>query len=83
MNDHFFKWIIKSIFGLSFIAAGIIFIYYSLTQMETETRWLLYAIVAAVSISTGVFLTCSAFIHKLKSELRHRQKGHGKSDLID
>jgi len=80
MTDHYLKWILKSILGFALIAAGIVFIYYSLTQLNNESRWALYAVATSLVICSGVFLICSAFIHKLKSELRKRQKGHNKEE---
>lgn len=80
-TNHYDKWIIKSLAGTALLFLGILFIYYTLAQLQNNNRWVLYGIAASIIICSGVLLLCSAFVHKLKFDIRHRQKSHDKSSL--
>ncbi len=73
-NSHYERWIVKAPVGLAFIAGGVFFMYYSLTQLEWKGRWIMYGLISSAAISIGVFMLASAFINKMKSDLIKKQK---------
>jgi hypothetical protein len=72
-NSHYERWIVKAPVGLIFIAGGIFFMYYSLTQLAKD-RWVFYAAISAATVTIGTFMLASAFINKMKSDLIKKQK---------
>lgn len=73
-NSHYERWLWKAPIGLLFIAGGIFFMYYSLAILEIKERWIVYGVISAAATALGAYLLCSAFIHKMKSDLIKRQK---------
>ena len=72
-NSHYERWIVKAPVGILFIAGGIFFMYYSITQLAKE-RWVMYGLISAAAVGIGSFMLASAFINKMKSDLIKKQK---------
>jgi divalent metal cation (Fe/Co/Zn/Cd) transporter len=73
-NHHYENWIFKTVIGLSLVAGGIFFLYYSLTQLKAKENWIFYGGVSAVAITLGVFFLSMSAIHKVKSDMIKKQK---------
>lgn len=78
-NNHAEKFIGKLLIGFSFLIADIFFIFYLLFERPEIHDWYVWAIIAAVVFCTGLYLTCSAFVHKMKNDLIRRQRSRGGS----
>lgn len=80
-NRHYEKWIIKAPAGFIFTCGGIFFMYYSLTQLtgELKDRWVYYGLASSLIVGIGVTTLCSAFVHKMKSDLIKKQRVKGQS----
>ena len=79
-NNHYEKWLLKTPAGVFFIAGGVFFMYYSITQLEWKERWALYGLISAVAVTAGVLLLCSASIHKMKSDLIRKKKARQEAE---
>lgn len=75
-SNHYDQWIFKSILGFLLIVAAVFLIFYSIAYLKDTSRWVLYAVVVSLSLGIGVSFIGNAFVHKLKHDIRHRQKSH-------
>ncbi|MBI1341776.1 MAG: hypothetical protein GC171_02450 [Terrimonas sp.] len=75
-SNHYDKWIIKSLLGFLLIVIAVFFIYYSLAYLQDTSRWVIFAVLDSLCFSLGVYFMGSAFVHKLKFDIKHRQKTH-------
>ncbi|MDX1956901.1 MAG: hypothetical protein SFU20_15335 [Chitinophagaceae bacterium] len=75
-SNHYDQWIFKSILGFTLIIASVFLTFYSIAYLKDTSRWVLYAVLVSVTLGIGVSSVCSAFVHKMKHDIRHRQKAH-------
>jgi succinate dehydrogenase hydrophobic anchor subunit len=80
-NSHFEKWLVKAPAGVILIAGGVFFMYYSITQLDWKDRWVVYGLISAVAVAAGAIFLCSAFIHKIKSDMIRKKKAKLESDM--
>ena len=75
MSDrHYEKWFFKSLIGILLIGGGIFFMYYTISFLDPEEKWVYYALACGLSIAIGAFLLSSGAVHKMKSDLIKKQK---------
>lgn len=60
--------------GFLLIDAGILLIMYSANKRGSD-EWLIWGIVCAAVITSGLGVLGNAYIHKVKSDLIRKQKG--------
>ncbi len=75
-SNHYDQWIFKSILGFVFTIASVFLSFYSIAYLKDNTRWVLYAVAVSILLVVGVSSICSAFVHKMKHDIRHRHKSH-------
>lgn len=74
MPSHEDKYISKLLFGFGAIIAGVMSIMYACFERTRQDDWYFWGIVASLLFCAGVYLMCSAFTHKIKSDLIRKQK---------
>ena len=81
-NHHYEKWILKAPLGFLLISGGVFFMYYSLTQLtaDLKDRWVYFGLISAIIIGSGAVILCTAFTHKVKSDLIKKTKMRNGSD---
>ena len=72
-NYHFERWLYKTVLGFLLIAAGIFFMYYSLTHFFRD-EWIMYGSICSAAVSIGVYLLTSGAVNKVKSDMIKKQK---------
>ena len=64
------------------INAGILVIMYSANKRASD-EWLLWGIVSAAIITSGLGILGNAYIHKVKSDLIRKQKPREQHSTVD
>lgn len=74
-KSHHDRYFIKLLIGFSSFIASMLVIFYAIFELPKEnTDWYFWAIVAAFLMCCGIYLSLSAFVHKIKSDFSRRQK---------
>ncbi len=73
-SKHEEKFLSKLLIGIALVTAGIFVILYACFTRSQTDDWYFWGIIAAVSLNSGLILMCSAYVHKMKSDLIKRQK---------
>ena len=68
--------------GFLMINAGILVIMYSANKRASD-EWLLWGIVSAAIITSGLGILGNAYIHKVKSDLIRKQKPREQHSTVD
>jgi divalent metal cation (Fe/Co/Zn/Cd) transporter len=72
-NYHLERWIYKTVIGFLLVAAGVFFMYYSLSHFMRDD-WILYSLICSLAVAIGVYLLSSGAINKVKSDMIKKQK---------
>jgi hypothetical protein len=81
-NKHYQKWFFQMPMGFLLINAGIFVIMYSANKRASD-EWLLWGIVSAAIITSGLGVLGNAYIHKVKSDLIRKQKTREQPSAMD
>jgi hypothetical protein len=73
-NTHREKYITKLLLGIGITSAGIFLIFFACFTRSQKDDWYFWGLIAAITVNTGLVVTGSAFVHKMKSDLMRRQK---------
>ncbi len=73
-DSHKESYILKLLIGFSSIIGSILIIFYSIFELDKNTDWYFWAIVAAFLMCGGIYFSLQAFVHKIKSDFSRRQK---------
>ena len=73
-DSHKESYIVKLLIGFSSIICSILIIFYSIFELDKNTDWYFWAIVAAFLMCGGIYFSLQAFVHKIKSDFSRRQK---------
>ena len=68
--------------GFLLIDAGILLIMYSANKRASD-EWLIWGIVSAAVITSGLGVLGNAYIHKVKSDLIRKQKTREQQSAVD
>ena len=79
-NKHQKKIIPNFLIGIALVTTGIFLIFYAVKSDLPKTDKDLLVAGIAVLINGGLFFWGSAFVHKVKSDLIHRQKHREQND---
>ncbi|HET9824580.1 MAG TPA: hypothetical protein VFP87_04565 [Chitinophagaceae bacterium] len=72
-NKHYQKWFLQMPAGFLLINAGILLIMYSANKRASD-EWLMWGILSAAIITSGLGILGNAYIHKVKSDLIRKQR---------
>jgi preprotein translocase subunit YajC len=77
-NSHQEKFITKLLIGVTIILVSVFLLFYTIYERPEkaakEEDWYWWAFGFAALLTTGVILICSAYVHKVKSDLIRRQQ---------
>lgn len=73
-DSHKEKYFVKLLIGFSSIIASMLIIFYAIFELNKDTDWYFWAIVAAFLMCGGVYFSLQAYVHKVKSDFSRRQK---------
>ena len=77
-NSHQEKFITKLLIGVTFILVSVFLLFYTIYERSEksikEDDWYWWAFGFASLLATGIILICSAYVHKVKSDLIRRQQ---------
>ena len=73
-DSHKESYLVKLLVGFSSIIGSMLIIFYSIFELDKDTDWYFWAIVAAFLMCGGIYFSLQAFVHKIKSEFSRRQK---------
>jgi len=73
-DSHKESYFAKLLIGFSSVIGSIILIFYCMFEVDKESDWYFWAIVAAFLMCAGFFFCLQAFVHKIKSDFSRRQK---------
>jgi hypothetical protein len=73
-DSHKESYILKLLIGFSSIIGSILIVFYSIFELDKNTDWYFWAIVAAFLMCGGIYFSLQAFVHKIKSDFSRRQK---------
>ena len=73
-DSHKESYLVKLLVGFSSIIGSMLIIFYSIFELDKDTDWYFWAIVAAFLLCGGVYFSLQAFVHKIKSDFSRRQK---------
>jgi uncharacterized membrane protein len=73
-DSHKESYVVKLLIGFSSIIGSILIIFYSIFELDKNTDWYFWAIVAAFLMCGGIYFSIQAFVHKIKSDFSRRQK---------
>jgi ABC-type nickel/cobalt efflux system permease component RcnA len=74
MASHADKFLTKLLFGFAAISASIFVIVFACFERVKYDDWYGWGLVASALMCTGIFLSLSAFVHKVKADFMRRQK---------
>jgi hypothetical protein len=81
-NKHYQKWFLQMPMGFILIDLGILLIMYSANKRASD-EWLLWGIVSAAIITSGLGVLGNAYVHKVKSDLMRKQKTKEQHSAVD
>ena len=81
-NKHYQRWFLQMPVGFLLIDAGILLIMYSANKRASD-EWLIWGIVSAAIITSGLGVLGNAYIHKVKSDLIKKQKAREQHSTVD
>jgi len=70
-NENYF---VKLLIGFSSIIGSTLVIFYAIFELNKDSDWYFWAIVAAFLMCGGIYFSLQAFVHKIKSDFSRRQK---------
>ena len=73
-DSHKDSYFLKLLIGFSSIIGSILLIFYANFELNRDSDWYFWAIVAGFMMCGGIYFSLQAFVHKVKSELSRRQK---------
>lgn len=84
-NSHHEKFVVKLLVGIALIIGGIFIILYASFTRTEKDDWYLWAILSSAAVISGLLLSGSALIHKIKSDLirKQRHREHQKTFTTD
>ena len=74
MASHADKFLTKLLFGFAAVIASIFVIIFACFERVKYDDWYGWGLVASALMCTGLYLMCSAFVHKIKADFLKRQK---------
>ncbi len=74
MASHSDKFLTKLLFGFAAISASIFVIVYACFERVKHDDWYGWGLVASVLMCIGLYLLCSAFVHKIKADFLRRKQ---------
>lgn len=82
-DSHKESYFAKLLIGFSSVIGSILIIFYCMFEVDKDSDWYFWAIVAAFLMCAGLYFSLQAFVHKVKSEFsrRQRQKEQQRSKL--
>jgi len=72
-NKHYQKWLLQMPVGFLLVGAGVIVIMYSANKRASD-EWLIWGLISATIMTTGLGILGNAYIHKVKSDLIKKQR---------
>ena len=73
-NSHHEKYFTKLLIGFASLIGAVLVIFYAIFEIDRQSDWYFWAIVAAFLLCSGIYFSLSAFVHKIKSDFSKRQK---------
>ena len=73
-NRHRQKYLVSLLSGLGLVSGGILVIIYASFLKDRRDEWYLWGAVAIIFVNSGLFLLGNAFVHKVKADLRRRER---------
>ena len=77
-NSHEGKFISKLLIGITLIIISVFVLFYTIYERPEkaikEEDWYWWAFAFAAVLTSGIVFICSAFVHKVKSDLIRRQR---------
>jgi hypothetical protein len=73
-SSHRESYFVKLLIGFSSIIASIIIIFYAIFELNKDSDWYFWAIVAGFLMCGGIYFCMQAFVHRIKSDFSRRQK---------
>jgi uncharacterized membrane protein len=74
MASHSDKFLTKILLGFACVIASIFVIVYACFERVKYDDWYGWGLVASVLMCVGIYLSLSAFVHKVKADFMRRQK---------
>ena len=84
-NTHREKYLTNLLAGFAAVTIGIFTILYACFEKVLVSDWYFWAIIASVMICIGLYFFSTAIVHRVKAELKRRQKtkDHQKDITVD
>lgn len=73
-NRHVRRFVLNILLGLLFTTVGIFGIVYLGFTKSSQEDWMLWAVVASITINIGLLFIGSGVVHKVKADLMRRQR---------
>lgn len=73
-DSHKESYFAKLLIGFSAIIGCTLIIFYAIFELDKDTDWYFWAIVAAFLLCGGIYFLMQAFVHKVKHDFSRRQK---------
>jgi len=73
-DSHRNSYYTKMLIGFSAIIASALVTFYAIFELDKDTDWYFWALVAAFLLCSGIYFSLQAFVHKVKSDFSRRAK---------
>jgi uncharacterized membrane protein HdeD (DUF308 family) len=72
-NKHYQKWLLQMPLGFLLVSGGILVIMYAANKRASD-EWLIWGIISVTILNAGLGLLGNAYVHKVKSDLKRKQR---------
>lgn len=78
-DSHYKKYAAGLWVGIVVISSGIFILCYGCIKEAGGSKWYLWAAASSILICFGLYQLMNAYVHKVKSDIRRKQKSHSPS----
>ncbi|HPG11011.1 MAG TPA: hypothetical protein PLU37_05730 [Chitinophagaceae bacterium] len=79
-DSHYKKYTTGLFFGIAVVTSGIFILCYGCIKEAGGSNWYVWAAASSLLICLGLYLLMNAYVHKVKSDIRRKQKSNHHSE---